>query len=99
MPGWTDFACSTASMASVLTVSVARRASRTSSGAEVMRGPAPVPASGWAGRQRLLEIGGERAHDLLVLRLVGLAAHDEILHFPRVRRPGDEPAAVDQAEG
>src|SRR6185295_7813790 len=98
MPGWPDFACSTASMASVLIVLIARRAMSSRACAGGMVTGSGDFALGRTRSKGLLEIGGERADDLVVVRLGHLLAHDDVLHVARVGRAGDHPAAFDEAE-
>src|SRR2546425_8316563 len=99
MPGWPDLAFSTASIASVLMVLIASRVRSALGGAGGMARRLRGGGLRGARREGLLEVGDERAHHLVVVRLGRLLPHHDVLHVARVRRSGDQPAAVDQAEG
>src|SRR2546426_2890939 len=99
MPGWPDFACSTASIASVLIVLIASRIRSALGGAGGMARRLLGGRLRGACREGLLEVGDERTHHLVVVRLGRLLPHHDVLHVARVRRSRDQPTPVDEAEG
>src|SRR6266540_515582 len=98
-PGCPERACSTASIARVLSVLIARSVGSALWGAGGMRRTLlGGPCLRGTGREGLLEVGDERADDLLLLRLGRLPAHRHVLHVARVGGSRHQPAAVDEPE-